>query len=87
MGDVWEYCEIEVTFGLSITASCWIYRPDGEHEVRTVGKFGAMIAQLGLEGWEMVSYNSRSDFGKSQSRIASYVFKRRKEGVHVQEKP
>ena len=50
----WEYCEIE--FDGKVTTS-WIYDEAGEYidRPRKHARLGVLLAQLGHEGWELVS--------------------------------
>ncbi|HEY5156928.1 MAG TPA: hypothetical protein VII93_03060 [Anaerolineales bacterium] len=50
MAEKWEYCELEIQYRGQLFAECWIYKPDGKHENKPVPKYGALMAQLGLDG-------------------------------------
>jgi hypothetical protein len=75
----WEYCEVEVTYRGPVEGtilSGWIYRIDKKH-IEFGGEFGAVLADLGLQGWEMVTSNARVNlgFGGNYHKI-NYLFKR-----------
>jgi hypothetical protein len=72
----WEYCELEIQYGGQITAQCWIYDPDGKHKELPVSKYGATMAQLGRDGWELVAASAHAAFGQRHENSISYIFKR-----------
>ena len=72
----WEYCEVEVTYGGGVTAQMWFYKPDGKHKELTRLKYGITFAELGLEGWELVSASTHAAFGQAKTNTVSYIFKR-----------
>jgi hypothetical protein len=72
----WEYLEVEVVNTLmGANGDITLFKPDGKHQRRN-DKFGLVIAQLGLEGWELVSAGPRGDTGTGNSNKRIYVFKR-----------
>jgi len=74
----WEYAEIEITIGgpLSGTqAEVHIYHADGKHEKRKE-KMGMLFAQLGEQGWELVTSSARIEAGLSSKHKINYMFKR-----------
>jgi hypothetical protein len=77
MSDIkWEYCELEIQYLGIINAKFWFYKPDGKYEQKTVAKYGAFMAQLGLDGWELVASSSHAAFGQTHENSISYIFKR-----------
>jgi hypothetical protein len=52
----WEYAHLN-----SESDELIIYRADGNHQVFKIKNFPATVAQLGLEGWEMVNAFEISD--------------------------
>jgi hypothetical protein len=72
----WEYLEVEVVNTLGGTqGEITLFKLDGKHLKRN-DKFGSLFAQLGLEGWELVSAGPRGDTGLGNSNKRTYVFKR-----------
>ena len=53
---LWEYCELrqEITEGVMHTQYILFYHPDAQSDRVTITNRDRAIAQLGLEGWEMV---------------------------------
>ncbi len=72
----WEYCEIELSYDMGVSGKGWIYKPDGKHKELQFQKYGAGLAQLGLEGWEIVASSNHAAFGQSKSNTVSYMLKR-----------
>ena len=72
----WEYCELEIQYRGVLFAQFWIYRPDGKHEEKPVPKYGTLMAQLGLVGWELVTSSEHAAYGQSHENTVSYIFKR-----------
>ncbi len=72
----WEYCELEVSYGMNITCQGWIYRENGVHEILASGKYGAILASLGTQGWELVTSSSHAELLQSKTSTVSYLFKR-----------
>ena len=76
MTEKWEYCELEIQYGGIMVSEGWIYKADGEHEKMKIAKYGATMAQLGLDSWELVASSSHARFGQSHENSISYIFKR-----------
>lgn len=75
----WEYAEIQVVSTLTGThGEATFFKPDGKHTKRNE-KLGALLAQLGEDGWELVSAGHRGDTGSGNSNKMNYVLKRPKE--------
>ena len=71
----WEYCELEVGMSGGVgPARLWHYKADGNH-LEGQGKLGVVVANLGLEGWELVVASARARVALEPDRI-NYVFKR-----------
>ena len=74
----WEYVELEVIFGGPITGAkghiVW-FKPDGKHSDKT-DEYGKIIAQLGVEGWEVVASSARTDIRFGGKDKINYIFKR-----------
>lgn len=69
----WEYLEVQVVITLGgRNGEATLFKPDGKHIQRN-DKFGLLLAQLGLEGWELVASSPRGDTNNSK---LNYVFKR-----------
>ena len=69
----WEYLEVQVVSTMGgRNGEATLFRPDGKHIQRNE-KFGFLLAQLGLEGWELVASGARGDTGVGKM---NYVFKR-----------
>lgn len=74
----WEYCEVEVTIGGPITGvhgESTFFKPDGKHTEKKE-KYGALLAQLGLEGWEVVAASARIESGLGSKHKIDYLLKR-----------
>lgn len=76
MIDKWEYCELEIQYRGVLLAECWIYKTDGNHIKVPVPKYGATMAQLGLDGWELAASSAHAAIGQSHENSISYIFKR-----------
>lgn len=72
----WEYCEIELYYGMGVYGKVWFYKPDGKHKEIQLEKYGAGIAQLGLDGWEIVAASNHAAFDQSANNTVSYMLKR-----------
>ncbi len=74
----WEYGEVEVTIGGPLTGvqgHATIFKPDGKHtEIKE--KYGILLAQLGHEGWEVVSASARIESGLGGKHKINYILKR-----------
>lgn len=69
----WEYCEVEI---ILLENNLYYYKTDGKH-VKVNGKFGALVAQLGEDGWEMVTAAEWAGPGiLKDRRVLSVFFKR-----------
>ena len=72
----WEYLEVQVVSTLGARhGDATLFKPDGKH-IQKSEKFGVFIAQLGLEGWELVAASPRGDTGVGNSNKMNYIFKR-----------
>ena len=72
----WEYLEVQVVSTLTgVHGEATLFKPDGKH-IRKSEKFGTLVAQLGLEGWELMAASARGDTGTGNSHKMNYVFKR-----------
>lgn len=72
----WEYLEVQVVSALTgLHGEATWFKPDGQH-VKRSGKFGLLLAQLGMEGWEMVAASGRGETGVAHDRKMNYVLKR-----------
>lgn len=77
----WNYCEVEVTIGGPISgmkAEGWKFNIDGKHS-KFQGKHSTLFAELGEDGWEMVTSNARIGSGIGGKHKINYVFKRQSE--------
>ena len=72
----WEYCEIELSYGMGVTGKAWFYKADGKHKEVQFEKYGSGLAQLGLDGWEVVAASNHAAFGQSTNNTVSYILKR-----------
>ena len=74
----WEYCELEVTIGGPLTGvqgQLAIFKADGQFLERK-GKYGILLAQLGQEGWEVVTASARIEAGLGSKHKINYILKR-----------
>jgi hypothetical protein len=72
----WEYVEVQVVSSLSgPQGEATMFKPDGSHIKRT-DKFGLLLAQLGLEGWELVAACMRQEGAIAAIPKMNYTFKR-----------
>ncbi|MGV0974480.1 MAG: hypothetical protein ACOYBO_00970 [Azonexus sp.] len=74
----WEYCEMEIHMIGPNSADLAVLRPDGKHEVKH-GPYGDLIAQLGFEGWELVTGSEM--FDRNGKRKQHLYFKRALDNV------
>lgn len=73
-----EYCELEVTIGgplSGVQAEATFFKPDGNHGAKR-GKYGALMAELGAAGWELMTSSARTDAGIGSKHKINYMFKR-----------
>ena len=72
----WEYVELQVVSTLTgVHADATFFKPDGKH-IKRSDKVGVLLAQLGADGWEMVSAGGRGETGTAHDRKMNYVLKR-----------
>jgi len=72
----WEYCEIELQYGGGVWGQGWFYHTDGKHKEFEAPKYGKIIADLGLQGWELVAASTHASFTQTHANTVSYIFKR-----------
>lgn len=73
----WKYLELEVTIGgpiSGIKGQIIRFEKDGKHYKKT-GNYGALMATLGEEGWELISSSARIETGLSNKHKINYMFK------------
>ena len=57
----WEYTELDLKLPVESQTdiNAYILRPNGRHEEIKGRDPGAMIAQLGMDGWELIAVSTR----------------------------
>ncbi len=74
---IWEYCEVEFDGTLSYA---WFYDEAGQYidNPRKHARLGILLAQLGHDGWELVSTSVRpkTEFAYQVTSNIIYMFKR-----------
>ena len=72
----WEYVEVQVVSSLSGPhGEATLFKQDGKH-IKRSDSFGLLLAQLGLEGWELVTGSMRQEGAIAAIPKMNYVFKR-----------
>jgi hypothetical protein len=75
----WEYAEMEVNIGGPLfgeKAEVTIFKFGENHKTRK-GKAGELIAEMGADGWELISTSARiGSTALSTQHKLNYVFKR-----------
>ncbi len=77
----WEYAEIEVTLGGAFSgtqSTQTIFRANDKPEKKD-GKADVLMAQMGEEGWDLVTAIARIEAGLAALHKINYIFKRPKE--------
>ncbi len=78
MAQNWEYAEVEVTIGGPLSGTNVegrIFKIKGGHQ-EFHGRFGEVLADLGLHGWELAAASARTDTGLGGKHKINYIFKR-----------
>ena len=77
----WEYCELAVVIGGPLSGTVgklvW-FKTDGKHFRNETPDYGVFMANLGEEGWELVTGSARTDAGLGGKHVINYMFKRKK---------